>query len=295
MELGKLGVFCFTEHLTLAEVDEAVQHTERMGYSAFWHPEVFRHEPFCLASRMLSRTEKLIIATGVTNIYARDPYAARSGQNMLTKLFGGRYLLGLGVSHSTAAAYRGYEYGSPLGKMNDYLDRMEGAVRVIPELEESMPIVLAALGPKMIALAGERTNGAHPYNVTPEHTAMARGILGPDKWLCVEQKVMLATDPGKARDAAREHMAAFLVKVNYRNAWLRMGFNEDDINDGGSDRFIDAMVAWGDESAVRQRIQEHWDAGASHVCIQAINPEAPSKPDLDALSVLAPEPVAVAA
>lgn len=293
MELGKLGAFCFTEHLTLDEVDEAVEHTERMGYSAFWHPEVFRHEPFCLASRMLSRTEKLIIATGVTNIYIRDPYAARSGQNMLTKLFGGRYLLGLGVSHATAAVYRGYEYGSPLAKMSDYLDRMDGAGRVIPELEESMPTVLAALGPKMIALAGERTSGAHPYNVTPDHTAMARGILGPDKWLCVEQKVMLETDSGTAREAAREHMAAFLVKANYRNAWLRMGFSEDDINDGGSDRFIDAMVAWGDESVVRQRIQEHWDAGASHVCIQAIDAATPLKPDLNALSVLAPEPAAV--
>ena len=295
MELGKLGVFCFTEHLTLAEVDEAVRHTERMGYSAFWHPEVFRHEPFCLASRMLSLTEKLIIATGVANIYVRDPYAARSGQNMLTKLSGGRYLLGLGVSHATAAAYRGYEYGSPLAKMRDYLDRMDGACRVIPELEESMPTVLAALGPKMIALAGERTNGAHPYNVTPDHTAMAREILGPDKWLCVEQKVMLTTDSGQARDAAREHMAAFLVKANYRNAWLRMGFSEVDINGGGSDRFIDAMVAWGDESAVRRRVQEHWDAGASHVCIQPICPEAPLKLDLNALRVLAPETAAVAA
>ena len=289
MELGKLGVFCFTEHLSLAEVDEVAQHTERLGYSALWYPEVFRHEPFCLANHLLNQTEKLIIATGAANIYVRDPYAARSGQNYLTKFFGGRYLLGLGVSHRTAGEYRGYQYGRPVAKMRDYLDRMERAARVIPELEESLPTVLAALGPRMIALAGERTHGAHPYNVTPEHTAWARAILGPDKWLCVEQKVLLVEDPSKARDLARQHMGSYLIKANYRNNWLRLGFSEDDLSDTGSDRFLDAMVAWGDESAVRQRIQEHFDAGASHVCIQTIHPEKPTKPDLNALTALAPE------
>ena len=286
MELGKLGVFCFTDMLTPAELKELAQQTERLGYAALWYPEVIS-ETFTLASFLLNHTERLIIATGIANIHARDATAAKQGQNNLAKFSGGRFLLGLGVSHMSGVEYRGHQYRRPLATMRVYLDGMEGAAASIPSLEESLPTVLAALGPRMTELARERTDGTHPYNVTPEHTAQAREILGPDKWLCVEQKVLLVQDPSKAREVARQSLGMYMALPNYRNNWLRLGFSEDDLSDGGSDRFLDAMVAWGDESAIQKRIQEHFDAGASHVCIQPLSEEL-LKPDLNALKALAP-------
>jgi probable F420-dependent oxidoreductase len=156
-------------------------------------------------------------------------------------------------------------------------------------LEESPPTVLAALGPKMTELASARTTGALPYNVTPEHTAWAREIIGPSKWLCVEQRILLVQDPARAREIARQTLAFYMPLPNYRNNWRRLGFSEDDLANGGSDRLLDAMVAWGDESAIQQRIQEHFDAGASHVCIQALDPDGQPMPDLNALAAFAPE------
>ena len=289
MELGKLGVWCFTDTLTPAQLTELAQHTERLGYGALWYVEAFGYESFSLGSFLLNQTETLIIASGIANIYARDATAAKQGQHSLAKFFGGRFLLGLGVSHTSMVEdARGHRYGKPMATMRAYLDAMEKAAFIAPVLEEPPPMVLAALGPKMIELAAARTAGAFPYNVTPEHTARARAIVGPDKWLCVEQKVLLVSDPGKAREVARQAMALYMPMPNYRNNWQRLGFSEADLADGGSDRFLDSMVAWGDESVIQQRIQEHFDAGANHVCIQALHPEGQPLPDLNALTALAP-------
>ena len=156
--------------------------------------------------------------------------------------------------------------------MRAYLDGMEKAATIAPSLDHPAPTVLAALGPQMTALAGTRTDGVFPYNVTPDHTALSRKIIGPSKWLCVEQKVLMVTDPGKAREIARQVMGFYLTLTNYRNNWKREGFSDEDLDGGGSDRFLDAMVAWGSEATVRQRIQAHFDAGADHVCIQPLNP-----------------------
>jgi probable F420-dependent oxidoreductase len=195
----------------------------------------------------------------------------------------------LGVSHVPLVEdARGHQYRTPVTTMRAYLDAMDKAVAFAPPLEESPPTVLAALGPRMTALAATRATGAFSYNVTPEHTARARAVLGPDKWLCVEQKVLRVTTPTTARAVARQAMAFYLPLTNYRQHWLRLGFDEDDLANGGSDRFLDAMVAWGDESAIRQRIQAHFEAGASHVCIQALHPEGQPLPDLKALAALAP-------
>jgi probable F420-dependent oxidoreductase len=171
--------------------------------------------------------------------------------------------------------------------MRAYLDAMDKATAIAPPLDEPPPMVLAALGPEMTALAGQRTAGAFPYNVTPEHIARARAFIGPDKWLCVEQKVLLVTDPAKARERARQAMAFYLPLTNYRNNWKRLGFRDEDLADGGGDRFLDAMVAWGSETAIGQRIQAHFDAGASHVCIQPLHPNGQPIPDLNALKALA--------
>ena len=289
MELGKLGVWCLTDTLTPAQLTELAQHTERLGYAALWYPEALSYESFSLGSFLLHQTETLIIATGIANIYARDATAAKWGQHTLAKCYGGRFLLGLGVSHNPLVEdLRGHRSGKPVATMRAYLDAMDKAVASAPPLEDPPPTVLAALGPRMTALAAARTAGAMPYNVTPEHTARARALLGPDKWLCVEQKILLVQDPAQAREVARQTLAFYLPLPNYRNNWLRLGFSEDDLTDGGSNRFLDAMVAWGGKSAIQQRIQEHFDAGASHVCIQALHPDGHPRPDLHALAALAP-------
>jgi probable F420-dependent oxidoreductase len=289
MELGKLGVFCFTDALTPAQLTELAQQTEHLGYAALWYPEVFSYESFALGSFLLHQTETLIIASGIANIYARDATAAKQGQHTLAMCFGGRFLLGLGVSHVPLVEdARGHHYRPPVETMRAYLDAMDKASAIAPRLEAPPPTVLAALGPQMTALAAARTAGALPYNVTPEHTARARGILGLDKWLCVEQKVLLVTDAATARQVARQTMAFYLPLANYRKNWRRLGFSEQDLADGGSERFLDAMVAWGDASVLQQRIQAHFEAGASHVCIQALHPDGQPMPDWQALAALAP-------
>ena len=289
MELGKLGVWCSTHELTPSQLTDLVQRTERLGYAALWYPEARGHESFSLGSFLLSRTETLIIATGIANIYARDATAMKQGQHTLAKLSGGRFLLGLGVSHVPMVENtRGHKYGKPVATMRAYLDAMERAAAIAWTLDETPPTVLAALGPKMIELAAERTAGVHPYNVTPEHTAQARRIVGPDAWVCVEQMVLMVTDPTMARGLARRNLDPYMSLPNYRNNWLRLGFSEEELADGGSDGFLDAIVAWGDESAIRRRIREHFDAGASHVCIQPLHPDGTRMPDLDALEALAP-------
>jgi probable F420-dependent oxidoreductase len=288
MELGPTGVFYFTDTLTPAQLIELAQRSEQLGYAALWYPEAFTYECFALGSFLLTHTSRLIIGSGIANIYARDATATKQGQYTLTKVSDGRFLLGLGVSHIPLVEdARGHQYRRPVATMRTYLDALEKAGPIQPPLDETPPIVLAALGPQMTRLAGMRTAGAFPYNVTPEHTERARTILGPEKWLCVEQKVLLVTDPGKARDLARQAMAFYLPLSNYRANWERLGFSEDDLAGGGSDRFLDAMVAWGDETAIRTRIKAHFDAGASHVCIQPLHPDGQPLPDFNALAALA--------
>jgi probable F420-dependent oxidoreductase len=290
MELGKLGVFCFTDALTPAQLTELAQQTERLGYAALWYPDVFGYESFALGCFLLQQTESLIVAAGIANMYARDATATKQGQHTLAMLSGGRFLLGLGVSHAPLVEdARGHHYRPPVATMRAYLDAMDQATAIAPRLAEPPPTVLAALGPQMTALAAARTAGALPYNVTPEHTARARAILGPDKWLCVEQKVLLVTDATKAREVARQTMAFYLPLANYRNHWKRLGFSEHDLADGGSECFLDAMVAWGDTAVLQQRIQAHFEAGASHVCIQALRADGQPMPDWQALAALAPQ------
>src|SRR5882724_921721 len=279
MHLGTWGVFCFTDALTPAQLIELAQRTENLGYAALWYPEALGYESFALGSFLLTQTTRLIIASGIANIYARDATAAKQGQHTLATLSGGRFVLGLGVSHAPLVEdVRGHQYHPPVATMRAYLDAMDKAVAVAPPLEEPPPTVLAALGPQMTALAAARTQGAFPYNVTPEHTARVRASLGPDPWLCVEQKVLLVRDPTKARAVARQAMAYNLPMPSFQRLWQRLGFGEEDLAHGGSDRFVDAMVAWGDEAAIRQRLQAHVEAGASHVCIQPLHPDGQPLP-----------------
>lgn len=273
MELGKLGVWYFFDGLPAEKAAQAAQRIEGLGYSALWIPETVGRHPLVHASWLLAHTGKLIVATGIANIYHREPGVTMQAQKTLAEQSGNRFLLGLGVSHKPLVeGVRGLDYGPPVATMRKYLEAMEQSPYQGAAPSEEPPTVIAALGPKMLELAREKCAGAHPYFVSPAHTAMAREILGPDRWLCVEQKVILEEDASRARELARPVAQIYTGLPNYRNNWLRMGMEESDFENGGSDRFIDATFAWGSVDQVKARIQEHFDAGASHVCIQPVNP-----------------------
>jgi probable F420-dependent oxidoreductase len=273
MKIGKLGIWASTETMTAAEAAAFAKRVERWGYSALWLPEAVGRNVLVHSSWLLANTGSLIVATGIANIYARDAAAMAAAQFTLSEQSGDRFLLGMGVSHAPLVeGVRGHVFEKPIGKMRGYLEAMAKVHYIAPQPAVRPLTLVAALGPRMLALTAELADGAHPYNVTPEHTAEARAALGPDKLLCPEQMVLLETDPAKARAAGRKILEIYLGLPNYRNNFIRIGFSTDDFENGGSDRLIDAIIAWGDEDAIRRRVQAHWDAGADHVCIQEVPP-----------------------
>jgi len=289
MNLGKLGVWAAMDTMTAAEGAVFARRVEGWGYAALWMPESRGRDVMVHSSWLLANTTKLVIAPGIANIYARDAMATANGQRALAEQSGGRFLLGLGVSHvPSVEGVRGHTYGRPIATMRAYLDAMKAAPYGAPEPAEKPLTVLAALGPRMLELSSSHADGSHPYNVTPQHTAEARRIMGPGKLLCPEVWVLLETDAAKARAAGRQALANYLRLDNYLNNWRRLGFSDDDLAGGGSDRLIDENVAWGDEDKIRRRLQQHWDAGADHICIQAIAPDGSRKPDEKVLALLAP-------
>jgi probable F420-dependent oxidoreductase len=240
------------------------------------------------ASWLLAGTSKLTIATGIANIWGRDAQSCAAARSTLNEQSGGRFKLGLGVSHQPIVQkLRGHNYDKPLQFMREYLEGMARAMYRSPAPQSNNELILAALRPGMLKLSAELADGAHPYNVTPEHTRRAREVIGPGKKLYVEQKVCLSTDASRVRKMAAAYLKVYIRLPNYRNNWLWLGFTEADM-DGPSDRFLDAMVAWGDASAIRARIDEHLAAGADQVCIQALDPEGGELADWKALERLAP-------
>jgi probable F420-dependent oxidoreductase len=294
MKLDKLGVWASLDGMTAAAGLEIAQHIEHCGYGALWMPESRGRNVLVHAAWLLAGTSKLVVASGIANIYARDAIAMASGQRGLNEQSDGRFLLGVGVSHAPIVnTFRGHVYGKPVATMRAYLEAMGKAPYSAPPPPEPPRTLVAALGPGMLTLAAELADGAHPYNVPPQHTAEARRLLGPEKLLCPEQMVVLETNPSEARRLARAALSRYLELDNYMNNWRRLGFGDKDLAGGGSDRFVDTIVAWGDEVAIRARIQEHWDAGADHVCVQPISFEA-SRQTLDEriIELLAPTPPA---
>ena len=289
MDTGKLGVWYFFDGATSADAASAAQRIEKLGYGTLWLPETVGKNPLVLASWLLANTKTLNLATGIVNIYHREPGVTMAGQKTLAEQSDGRFLLGMGVSHKPLVeGVRGLEYGPPVATMRTYLERMASAPYTAVTSANPSPTVIAALGPKMLELAATACQGAHPYFTSPEHTAFAREIMGPDAMLCVEQKVILETDPAKARELAKPVAKIYNQLPNYRNNWLRMGLSEADCDDL-SDKFIDTTFAWGSVDAINDRIQAHFDAGATHVCIQPVNPNG-TFGDLhwEALEALAP-------
>lgn len=266
MAFGRLGVWYSTDKLNGGQLADLVRAVEGNGYSAFWYPESRGYESMSLAAYLLSKSDRLTIGSSIANIYARDSFTAQRATISLNDWYGGRFILGVGVSHiPMVEGVRGHRYDKPIPAMRAYL---EGLAR---DGGNDLPVVVAALGPKMLALSAEMSRGAVPYNVTPEHTARAAAILGPNRILAVEQKVTIETDPIKARELGRKELARYMVLPNYRNNWLRTGFSEADLANGGSDRFIDAMCLWGDAETVKKGLRAHFAAGATHVCLQPVH------------------------
>lgn len=289
VELGRLGIWTASlDGQPISQVPEIAAELEDLGYDALWIPEMAGRDPLVNAALLLGGTERLVVATGIATIYGRDAVSMSSGWKTLTDAFPGRFLLGLGVSHRPAVeGLRHQAYGPPLTAMRDYLDAIDAAPYMARPPSTEPVRCLAALGPKMLALAAERAVGAHPYFVPVEHTAVARGVMGPDAWLMPEQKVLLETDATKAREIARHAMSIYLTLPNYVNNLRRLGFGDDDLADGGSDRLVDAIVAWGDETAIRARVDAHFAAGADHVCVQVIGADRAGLP-MDSWRQLAP-------
>ena len=262
----------------------AATELEQLGYSALWVPDV-GGDVFAAVKNLLAATTSTTIATGILNLWMHTPEETAAQHAALTAEHGARFLVGIGVSHAPLidrvkepGAYR-----KPLQQMTEFLDGLDAAETPLAQDDRC----LAALGPKMLELSRTRTAGTHPYLVTPEHSRIAREALGPDGLVASEQGVVLETDPTKAREAARAHLATYLALPNYANNWLRLGFTEADIADGGSDKLVDALVVWGDEATIAARVQEHRDAGASHVCIQVLG-GAPLDLPLEQWRALAP-------
>ena len=288
-EIGRLGVWSWLDGFSAPEAAAFARRVEAWGYSALWIPEAVGRDPFSFIGFLAAETERLVLATGIANIYARDAMTLKAIHKTLAELAPDRFVLGLGVSHEhLVSKVRGHEYAKPLTAMRKQLDALDAALYMGTNPKEDAPIVLGALRDKMLGLAAERTRGAHPYFVPPEHTARAREVMGPDAWLCPEQMVLLESDPTKARKIARANTTTYLRLPNYQNNLRQFGYDDADFADGGSDRLVDAIVAWGDEKAIADRIRAHHDAGADHVCIQPFRPDGQPGPDLTILEALAP-------
>ncbi len=263
---------------------EAAAELESLGYRALWIPDV-GGDLFEAIERLLAATQTVTVATGILNLWMHAPEESAAAYARFTETYGDRVLVGIGVSHAPLIdAGEPGRYQKPLARTAAWLDGLDAAPDPLPASRR----VLAALGPKMLQLARARTAGAHPYNVTPEHTAIARSALGPDALLLPEQAVVLGTDRAAVHQLARSHLAGYLSLPNYTNNLRRLGFGDDDLADGGSDRLVDALVAWGDEDAIRQRVDLHREAGADHVCIQVLADEQAGGLPLDDWRRLAP-------
>ena len=280
MKLGRIGIWTSTlDFQPASKAQEAARELEALGYAAIWFPEAVRREAFSNASLLLGATSRIVVATGIANIYARDPVTMAAGQKTLAEAYPGRFLLGIGVSHQpTVENLRGHVYGKPVPTMRAYLEAMSKAPYQAVEPPEKPMTILAALGPNMLQLAAELTSGAHPYFVPVEHTRRAREVVGPKAMLAPEQAVVLETNADKARSIARVHTEYYLRLTNYVNNLRRLGYSEEDVTGGGSDRLVDDVVAWGDVDHVAARIQAHFDAGANHVSVQVIAADTKALP-----------------
>ena len=290
MGLGRVGIWTGAlDRAPYAQAVEMANEIESLGYGAVWVPEAVGKDPLVSCALLLAGTTTLATATGIANIYARDAISMAQGHKTLTEAFPDRFVLGLGVSHRPMVeGMRGLSYERPIATMRSYLERMDQATYMGPAPATAPVRVLGALRDRMMALSAELADGAHPYNVPPEHTAHARALLGPGKLLAPEVAVTLERDATKARELGRAHLAIYLGLPNYTNNLRALGFGDDDFADGGSNRLIDALVAWGGVERVASAVKAHHDAGADHVCIQVLVPRGGTESPAGGWRELAP-------
>lgn len=250
-----------------SRVREAAFVLEEAGYDALWYGENVSREVFGFGALLLTATKRARIAAGIANIWVRDATVMLNGANTLGEAWDGRFILGMGVSHKPLVDRRGHDYEKPLAAMIEYLDAYDAAAYRGPQPPSPVPVVLGALGPRMLALAGNRTAGAHPYFVPLEHTAGARQIMGPRPWLAPEQAAVLSSDPTEARAVARGYMQTYLALPNYRNSLLRLGWTAREL-EAVPNRLVDALIAWGRPDDIADRLAEHLNRGADHVSVQ---------------------------
>ena len=280
IDLGKVGLRTgILDGLPSSAANELCAEAAELGFKTIWIPEAVGRDPFVTAMRVLENTTEVTIATGIANIYARDAMTMANAQRSIEEAHPGRFLLGLGVSHVHLVEWiRKHDYSKPLTYMREYLEMMHKARFMAVGPSELPEIVLAALGPKMLELAASQTAGAHPYFVPPEHTQIAREVMGSEALLYPEQMVVLEEDPGTARAIARQHMKTYSALPNYANNLMRLGYDADDI-ENMADVVVDAVVAWGSIEAIKKRVQDHFDAGADHVCVQVLTEEPQTVPE----------------
>lgn len=275
--LGPVGVWSGTlRSAAVADEPAAIRRIEELGYGSLWTGEgIGGKEAFAHAAMALASSSRIVFGTGIANVWARHPATMEGGAATLAAAWPGRFVLGVGASHATMVERSGQVYANPVAHMARYLAEMDAAIAGSPDTPVPFARVLAALRPRMLELAREHAHGAHPYFVPPSHTVMAREILGADRLLIPEQAIALVTEPSEARRVARKHMALYLTLPNYLNSLRHLGFSDEDLSGGGSDRLVDAIVAWGDEQAIVERIAELRDAGADHVVVQPLADDLP--------------------
>jgi probable F420-dependent oxidoreductase len=281
------GVMFSADRMTGGEYTDYARRLESLGFDTVWVPELFGREPFAAAAHLLANTSTITVATGIANVYARDATATAQGRRTLAELSGGRFALGLGVSNAAMAVNRGHEWEAPADKLRRYLAEMDDATLMSPEPLEPAPVYIAAHGPRLLELTAEVADGANTWLMTVGHTARARAILGPDASLSVARMCLLCDDADEARRLARKAVALYLTLPHYRRAWAEDGFGADDFEDGGSDRLIDTLVAWGDAPRIEAALAEHRDAGADHLVVVPLNRRGGGQPDWDLLEALA--------
>lgn len=286
---NRIGVWWASDTWAMPEAQQVARDIEELGYGSLFLPEVVGKECLTQSAAFLAGTERLVIGTGIANIHVRLPSAAEAGARTLSALHPGRFVLGLGVSHGVLVEHgMGGTYEKPLATMRNYLERMAAVPEQIEPGVGRPPRLLAALGPKMIELSGTHTDGAHPYLVTPEQTRVTRDIVGPDRWVVSEQAVAIGGDDADQLARAHSHLEVYSGLPNYRNSWLRQGFDESDLVRGGSDRLARGLVGMGSVERAAAMVTAHLDAGADHVVVQALgdSPTADPRPALRELATV---------
>lgn len=284
---SRIGVWWASETWSMPEAQEVAREIEALGFGSLFLPEVTGKECLTQSAAFLAATQRLVVGTGIANIHVRVPSAAETGARTLTALYPGRFVLGLGVSHGPLVEHGlGGVYQKPLATMREYLDRMAAVPEQIEPGVGRPPRLLAALGPKMIELSGTHADGAHPYLVMPEQTRVTRDILGPEKWIVSEQAVAIGSTDDDQLRRAHAHLDVYSGLPNYRNSWLRQGFDESDLVRGGSDRLARGVVGMGSVDSAAKAVTAHLEAGADHVVLQVLgdNPMADPRPALRELA-----------